>query len=672
MADVLLIEPAYKSTYPPIGLMKISYFHKILCHDYVRFSKGKLPQEFQLKKWDRVYVTTLFTFEWDVTKEALQYALSVVKPGGKVFTGGILATLMPDLIAKEFPTIKNNPGLLNHIGTLGLPREECIDGLPLDYSMLDDVKSICTYPAHDAYFTYTTRGCGMNCTFCAVKTLEPIYFPYVSITDNINRINSEFGTKRDLLLMDNNVLRSPRFNEIIDEIKSLGFQKGATYVNPKTKKVVQRHVDFNQGLDAFLLTPEKAKRLGELAIKPARIAFDHIEDKDAYIRAITLCAENDINYMSNYLLYNGDDFRGKGHSYKADTPRDLYQRMKITMELGEELSRKLNKKVSIFSFPMRYIPLSDLKRGYVGKNWYPKFLRAVQVMLVPTQGKGVTGRSFFEADFGKTEEEFIEALYMPESLISKRGFFVEKKNENEESTKRRYEEWNESQTMIKEWKTLFHKVDKDSLLNVIADNNFTETKLNTLATPELKQIYFFYLTDAGMVRAFSVLEKDDQELLKKYVSNDVPILYKHIVNYLSKCTTLKRYLRPVVYQFGDKLISDVLSEINIWGINESKFAEFISRLNSVAPKKHDQFFSEIIYLPLFNKVGAFSEKDRIGAENIVKNLDGASLKKFLLSHLEGFKKKLQELNKNQPNAKQIIVTIDNKINEVYYQLSLFD
>ena len=80
--------------------------------------------------------------------------------------------------------------------------------------------------------------------------------------------------------MDNNVLRSPKFDQIIDEIKALGFEKGATFVNPKTGKTVIRHVDFNQGLDAFLLNEHKANRLGELAIKPARIAFDHIEDED--------------------------------------------------------------------------------------------------------------------------------------------------------------------------------------------------------------------------------------------------------------------------------------------------------------------------------------------------------------------------------------------------------
>ena len=35
------------------------------------------------------------------------------------------------------------------------------------------------------------------------------------------------GQKKDLILMDNNVVASPRLNEIIDEIIDLGFQRGA-------------------------------------------------------------------------------------------------------------------------------------------------------------------------------------------------------------------------------------------------------------------------------------------------------------------------------------------------------------------------------------------------------------------------------------------------------------
>ena len=62
MADILLLEPGYHNKYPPLGLMKISYFHKYVHGDYVRFAKGQLPEAFKDKKWDRVYVTTLFTF----------------------------------------------------------------------------------------------------------------------------------------------------------------------------------------------------------------------------------------------------------------------------------------------------------------------------------------------------------------------------------------------------------------------------------------------------------------------------------------------------------------------------------------------------------------------------------------------------------------------------------
>ena len=62
MSNILLIEPDYKNKYPPLGLMKISYFHKHVLGDHVRFTKGRLPAALAEAKWDRVYVTSLFTF----------------------------------------------------------------------------------------------------------------------------------------------------------------------------------------------------------------------------------------------------------------------------------------------------------------------------------------------------------------------------------------------------------------------------------------------------------------------------------------------------------------------------------------------------------------------------------------------------------------------------------
>lgn len=72
--NVLLLEPGYKNKYPPLGLMKLAYFHRVMRGDYVYFAKGRLPDGFAPRKWDRIYVTSLFTFEFKATVEALEYA----------------------------------------------------------------------------------------------------------------------------------------------------------------------------------------------------------------------------------------------------------------------------------------------------------------------------------------------------------------------------------------------------------------------------------------------------------------------------------------------------------------------------------------------------------------------------------------------------------------------
>ena len=65
MRRILLVEPGYKNKYPPLGLMKISTYHK-LKGDFVQFAKGCI-KELQEEKWDRIYISTLFTFYWAVT-----------------------------------------------------------------------------------------------------------------------------------------------------------------------------------------------------------------------------------------------------------------------------------------------------------------------------------------------------------------------------------------------------------------------------------------------------------------------------------------------------------------------------------------------------------------------------------------------------------------------------
>lgn len=669
MADILLLEPGYSNKYPPIGLMKISYFHKYIHHDYVRFAKGKLPEAFKDKKWDRVYVTTLFTFEWPKTKEALEYALSVAKDPSQVYTGGILATLMPELIAENFPQIKNNTGLLDKKGTLGLEHEECIDRMTLDYGILDDIKDEYVYPAHDAYFTYMTRGCGMKCAFCAVQTLEPEYYPYISIKDTIRKVDKQFGPKKDLLLMDNNVLRSPNFDEIIDEIIELGFGKGAEYKHPKTGRMTPRYVDFNQGLDAFLLTPHKAARLGELNIRPARIAFDHIEDKEKYKEAIRLCANNGIDHMSNYLLYNGEDFTGKGHSYHADTPEDLYERMKISMELQEELIESTGRKITIFSFPMRYIPLTDLERGFVGTNWTKKYLRALQRMLIPTQGKGVSSRSFFEADFGTSEAEFVKFLTMPEEHLGYRGIFIEKKKESDEVNAARKVVWMENQKYLTEWNRLYDSLSNvNSFKDIIGNNKFIPERLDEILDPTEKKLYIHYLTKTGLIKVFIECNAETKAFVRDYICNEFPIMYKRMIEHIMNSHVQKSLLSALLIEFKDIVIKDVFSKIDFdeeqhYLIDAFKKAQHECNLNIFNCELVKAYY-------LYRSVELLSDKEKNQIEDAIRNLDERGTRDYLIKRFPDFKKAvIKNISEGQAGAEFIIEQVERNLEEIYKQIT---
>jgi len=574
MGDILLLEPAYKNKYPPLGLMKLAYYHRHVRGDYVRFAKGRLPEAYQGKKWDRVYVTSMFTFEWAETVRTIEYALEIVKEKKNVFVGGIAATLLPDKIMEE-TGVTPITGLLNENGLLGYEDSGVIDTITPDYSILDDIREQYVYPYHDAYFLYATKGCGMRCGFCAVQTLEPEYVPYIDIKTKIEQISTRFGPKKDLLLIDNNVLRSECFDQIIDDIKSAGFIKGATYLNPKTGKTVARYVDFNQGLDANLLNEHKARRLGEIALKPARIAFDHVEDQQKYERAIRLCVKHGVATLSNYILYNSETFTGKGTTYAADTPEDLYHRMRFTVDLQDSINCEpsTTKPVSIFSFPMRYIPLGDRRRGYIGSNWSKKYLRAIQCMLIPTQGKGMVSKKFFLAAFGLDVDDYMEILAMPESLIVARGHFVEhKKGESECERNERLRIWEQNRKQWGEWKRLFRMLgeEKDEFLTNINRPLVPEVLLG-LKSHLQQKLYLHYLTDN---RILQLLGKFDPKsptaaLMKLYITEEFPVFYQRLVEILASSKTSNAGADYAFYRFfGPEGFKDLIH--HIWLRSEDK------------------------------------------------------------------------------------------------------
>jgi len=368
---VLLIEPAYKVKYPPLGLMKISTFHKRR-GDEVLFYKGTRA-EIRDQNWHTIYIATMFTYQWKTTIHTIKfYQRNKVKAPVKV--GGVLASLLAHDLEEE-------TGIKPHVGLY-----KKVDRLPPDYHLFDGVYE---YPVHDASIGYTTRGCIRRCQFCAVRDLEPEFIPYIPLKNQVD------PAKKDLILLDNNVLASDEFPTIIREIKECGFQKRAKF-NGRL-----RRIDFGQGVDARLLTDEKMRLLSEIAIHPLRIAFDHIELKNLYIEKIRLANKYGVKHLSNYLLYNFND-----------TPEDFYERLRINIELNEELG------LSIFSFPMRYIPLNAKTRGHIDKpHWTHRQLRGVHCILHATRGVVGPRKKFFETAFGRDEDEFKYIIEQSEEHI---------------------------------------------------------------------------------------------------------------------------------------------------------------------------------------------------------------------------------------------------------------
>lgn len=548
---VLLIEPNYRNKYPPMGLMKLATYYRMVGDD-VRFYKGdmrslavelicedlinhlsvvypdvfwkdfyptlfsfiklgkyailenddifsdelilEIVKEYRKKykdkeyfskpRFDKVGITTLFTFYWDITIDTINFAKQLCKNEADVMVGGIMSSILPDEIY-EATGIHPFVGLLNHPGDIDPGNKLIIDELPLDYSILEEIDYV--YPANNAYFAYMTRGCVNRCKFCAVPKLEPQYCDYIELQQRIEHTNNRFGERKDLLLLDNNVLASKCYNQIIDEIKACGFGVGATYTPPdeyeitinnlrdsyndrayirkairiykeiidklkddteraelymrleqahclnyysaskdsilamdeyvrplyeKTHKPTKRKriVDFNQGIDSRLITKANMDKLAEVNIYPLRIAFDHWELKDVYEQSVRTAVSSGIKNLSNYLLYNFED-----------KPEELYYRLRMNVDLCDELG------ANIYSFPMKYHPISDKKffmnRDFIGKHWNRKFIRAVQAVLNSTKGKIGRGTEFFEEAFGRDIDEFMKILWMPETFIIYRRIY---------------------------------------------------------------------------------------------------------------------------------------------------------------------------------------------------------------------------------------------------------
>jgi hypothetical protein len=482
MAKILLVEPEYQNKYPPIGLMKIATFHRNR-GDNVEFYKGEAPY-LKISQIDRVYITSLFTFYYDITVKCIRHYQKYVH-NENIFIGGIAATILTNEFEKDTGINNIIRGQLTDSKLLGYKENINIDSLSLDYDILDDVSYI--YPMSNNYFIYTSRGCKNKCKYCAVPILEPNFITTNNIIQQTKQVDERYGQKRNMLIMDNNTLFSKQLGNIVNDIFSLGFNGEKNYISPnpfelmvkkikrrkqlkinyakqlddivyylnlfsdtlrnkgniskkyleildyinnsnaiwnpikenekelteiiekyRSKPKLVRYVDFNQGIDARLINNENCALLAKLPIRPFRLAYDDLKKTKEFREATKIAIKNNIRHFSNYMLYNFDD-----------KPFELWKRLFNAIKLYNNNKRKID----AFSFPMKYAPIYEKNRNYIGKYWNKKYLSAVNIILNVTKGVVVKELDFFFEAYGKNKKEYLQILTMPDQFIRFRHFF---------------------------------------------------------------------------------------------------------------------------------------------------------------------------------------------------------------------------------------------------------
>ena len=205
-----------------------------------------------------------------------------------------------------------------------LPKE--IDRLQPDYDMLGVDKKTA--------YGFLTRGCPNKCKWCIVPIKEGKQRPYMDVEE------IAIEGRKNLILMDNNILASDYGLEQIEKIIKNGYR-----------------VDFNQAMDARLVTEDIAKMLAKVKwLTPIRFGCDTHRQIEHCRKAMAMIDK----YRETpawYLLYTiiGDDinedyerlsaFRDCSHVRINGQPyRDFNNPNQVIPQWQKDMARWANRK----------------------------------------------------------------------------------------------------------------------------------------------------------------------------------------------------------------------------------------------------------------------------------------------------------------------------------------
>lgn len=219
-----------------------------------------------LGKLARYHILQGDTVEWAVPLSLFDHIHYDIIYASKVFN------FSPDVDFRQYSYDKLEKGGTGYDVHSQLPEE--VDRLQPYYDLFPYL------PKNTAY-GFLTRGCPNKCPWCVVPKKEGIIHPYMDIEE------IAIEGRNHIVLMDNNILAA------------------GDYAKQQLQKIIdlKLYVDFNQAMDARLVTPEYADMLGRMRWIDGRIRFgcDTTPQIKACERAMQMI--NDAGFKGEYFLY---------------------------------------------------------------------------------------------------------------------------------------------------------------------------------------------------------------------------------------------------------------------------------------------------------------------------------------------------------------------------------
>lgn len=139
------------------------------------------------------------------------------------------------------------------------PLQNEVEHIYPDYSL---------YNITDTAYGFLTRGCPRGCSFCIVGKKEGM------CSRKVADLSEFWHGQKNIVLNDPNILACREWKELLDQLA-------------ESKALV----DFNQGLDARMLTEEKCIALDKIRIKEIHFAWDRYEDKEKVLPKLSMFAK---------------------------------------------------------------------------------------------------------------------------------------------------------------------------------------------------------------------------------------------------------------------------------------------------------------------------------------------------------------------------------------------